>query len=339
MPKKTKIKPKKQNNLVLIYGNQYTVDETIRRIRDQVNFDEIIRLDGESIDLIKLAESICYEDMFASKKLILIKEIPKEEASKFLGLLINIPSNNFVVFYSYSSLKAKKKVCKYFDDYGKLIEYDVEIKDIKKNISKIAESYGKTVSNEAMDIMSEHLGKNMGIINSEILKLCNYVGDRNEIEDSDVREICCLSEEFIIWNLIQQVGEKDIAKSIITLSSVIESGYTYEFIILMLMRSIRLGIFLRELDEDGLNIWDMTEKIKCYKKSNGSFVYQDYEIKKTYDARKSFFSSFSYWELCHSLKKCHDAFLNVRKAYKKEEQEKEVSMLLFAICFPSSFID
>jgi len=339
MAKKPKKQLEKQENLVLIYGNQYTVDETVRKIRKQVKSDEVVRIDAEDSTLQSLTEALCYEDMFASRKLILVRGMPSEDAKTLIPLWQRIPKNNFVVFYSYSSLKAKKNICKFFKEYAKLIEYDIEVKDVDKIITQIAKSYGKSVEKDALDLMTEYLGNHVGIIKAEIEKLCNYVGEKEEIEIEDVRAICCLSREFVIWDLVRHVGDKNIAKAITALSSAIDSGYTYEFVVLMLMRSIRLGIFLRELDAEDMSIWDMTTKIKEYKKTNGSFVYKDYEVRKTYDARSGFYASFSLWELCHSLQSCHEAFLSIRKAYKKEEQEKELSMLLFAICFPSCFTD
>ena len=99
---KQKVEPKKQNNLILIYGNQYSVDETIKRLKEQVQFDEVEKIDGESIDATGLANLICNDDIFASKKLILIQEVPKEDAEKLTVLFPRISSSNCVVFYSYS---------------------------------------------------------------------------------------------------------------------------------------------------------------------------------------------------------------------------------------------
>ena len=205
-------------------------------------------------------------------------------------------------------------------------------------IRKMIESNEKSIDDDALKILTEYIGNNFGVIKSEIDKLCNYIGDRKKIEELDIKEICCLSKEFIIWDLISKIGEKNISKATEILSSAIDGGFSYEFIITMFMRGIRLGIFLREMETEGKNIYEMTTKIKEYTKANGSPVYGDYEIKKTYDSPKTFFSGFSLQELYYALRSCHKTFVSVRKLYKKEEQEKEVSMLLFEICFPSSFI-
>lgn len=337
--KKQTKKFSKKSNQVLIYGNQYTVDETIRKVRDQVVADEVIRLDGESLSLEQFSREICFEDMFDSSKLILVRNFPKEKADKLIEVFQKVPDSVFVVVYSYSSQKAKKKLCKYFDTYAKLIEYEVQVKNIDKIITRIAKEKGKTVADDSLHLMQQYLGTHLGIVQSEVEKLCNYIGDRKEIQQKDVESVCCLTREFVIWDFLRHAGAKDVSQAMRSLSSAAESGFTYEFLILMLMRSLRLSIFLKELDGEGMSIWEITQKIKEYKKTNGSFVYRDYEIKKTYEARNNFFTNFSLMELCHSLRCCHEAFLNVRKAYKKEEQEKEVSLLLFAVCFPSSFMD
>jgi len=337
MVKKKKKELNRKDNIVLIYGNQYAVDESVNKIKDQISSDEIIRIDGSDSTLESLSNSLRYGDMFANRKLILVRDFPKGDAKKIIEILSGIPSCNFVIFYSYSSLKAKKTLCKFFSDYAKLIEYDTEIKNMGKIVSQIVKSNNKTLSDGPLELLVEYLGNHVGIVKSEVDKLCNYIGDRKEINIDDIRSICCLNKEFMIWDLIGHVGSRNITKAVESLSASIDAGYSYEFVVLMLMRSIRLGIFLRELDADGLSIWDMTKKIKEYKKENGSFVYGDYEIKKTYDARNGFFASFNLFELHSSLKSCHEAFLLIRKEYKKEEQEKELSMLLFALCFPSSF--
>jgi len=337
MTKKTNKQLQQKNNIVLIYGNQHSVDDSIKKIKDQVKSDEVVKIDGDSIGLESLSVSLCCEDLFSRRKLILIKDIPKEDAKKLIELFQRIPENNFVVFYSYSSLKAKKTLCDYFSKYAKLIEYEMEISNMDKMISQIAKSNGKKINDDALSILTEYLGNNFGIVKIEIEKLCNYVGEKNEIYIDDVKEICCLSKDFMIWDLLGYIGERNITKSVESLSAAVENGCGYEFIVLMLIRSIKLGIFLRELCDSGLNVWEASDKIKECKKPDGSLIYKDYEIRKTYDSRTGFFANFSLWELCYCLKSCHEAFLSIRKLYKKEEQEKEMSMLLFAICFPSSF--
>ncbi|MFW5795475.1 MAG: DNA polymerase III subunit delta [Bacillota bacterium] len=326
------------NNLVLVYGNQYSVDETINRIKSKINYEEFIKIDGESLSVKQIEDAICSLDMFSGIKLFLINGFPKEKPNDLIKIFPNIPPSNIIIFYSYSSVKAKKKLCNFFSKNAKLIEYDVEVKNIDRIIKNMVESVGKKIENDVLDLMVEYLGSNMGIVKSEVDKLLNYIDDKKEVKIEDVKSVCCLNKEFVIWDLIQNIANKDVSKAMVILSSAIENGCSYEFIILMLMRSIRLGIFLKDLEKEGLNIYEMAERIKEYKKSNGSSIYRDYEIRKTYEARNSFYSNYSNLELCHSLNKCHDTFLNVRKFYKKEEQEKEVSMLLFEICFPSTFI-
>lgn len=327
----------KKNNIVLIYGNKYSVDETIERIKSQIKIEEISKFNGEELDLYSFSNNLCNIDMFINRKIILVQDLPKDNAKKIIDVISRIPENNFVIFYSYSSLKSKKAICSYFQEYAKLIEYDIEILNTTNIIKKIVEKNKRKISEDALSLMSEYLTNDIGIIKSEINKLCNYVEIEKQIEVEDVKSVCCLNKEFVIWDLIQTIGNKEISKAEIILSDAIDSGCNYEFIILMIMRSIKLAIFLKEMDSSGINIYDMKDKIKDYKKDNGSAIYKDYEIKKTYESRSGFFNNFSLFDLLYALKSCHNTFISVRKSYKKEEQEKSVSMLLFEICFPSCF--
>jgi len=337
MSKKTEKAESKHNNLVLIYGNQYYVDGAINQIKKQIKCNEIIKLDGESLSVEQIINSICSEDMFSNRKIFMVYGAPKDGANDLIKHFPSIPSSNFIIFYYYSSMAAKKKFCQYFSDNAKLLEYNVDVKDIDKMAKKIIESYNKEISENALHLICEYMSGNIGVLDSEIKKLCNYIGDKKNIEEEDIINICCLSKEFIIWDMIKSISEKNIQKAMSLLSSAKEDGASYEFIILMLMRAIKLGIFLTDGKNDGIGLTELIEKIKLVKKNDGNSVYNDYEIRKTYDSKNGFFGKFSILELIYCLNNCHESFLNVRKLYKVEDQEKEMSMLLFSICYPSCF--
>ena len=329
----------RKNNIILIEGNSYYVDETLAKLREKINYDILINFDGESDELEKISSEISSEDIFSKKKFIVIHGVPPKDTDKMLPVLSKIPKDNVVIFCSYSPVKSKKKFYEFFNTIGKLFSFDFEIGNPEKIIKEMFDNRKKTASDDVIKDIALNIGKDYKIIKNELEKLFMYVGDRKKIEIEDFKEVCYSNVDFIIWDLLKYLSSRNISKAMDSLYVATTSENNYEYILSMIVRSIRLSIMLKDGEQNKIGLENNVADIKKIKKADGSSTFSDYEIKNTFQNSSSFFNKFSYIELCHCLKNAYDAVLNVRKVYKKEDKEKEMSLLFFKICFPSSFAE
>jgi hypothetical protein len=118
------------------------------------------------------------------------------------------------------------------------------------------------------------------------------------------------------------------------LSYSVDNGCDLEFILAMVGRAIRLSLMLKDCEIKEKPQSEAIEQIMKLKKSDGKIVYNSYEISKTCDQPSSFFNKFTFYELCLCLKNTYVSTLNIRNTNKKRDKQKEMSMLIFSLCYP-----
>jgi len=325
----------KIKTIILVVGNQYEVDTTIEKLKKQVSHDSLVVMDGSKDEIRSICSEIMASDMFGRRKIILINGVPNKDSNSIIPYLEKAPSENVVAFYSYSSIKGKKKFYEFFKSKARLIEFDCEVKNPHKIIRKLFEENKKSCQDDVLAEMVGYIGNDIGVIVSEVEKLVNYMGARKAVNKEDIHQICCSESEFFIWDFIKYLSAGDIKKSMESLSCAVSSGSGHDFVLSIVARSLRLSLILKDLGDMPIN--DIIEKAKEIKKVNGSSMYNDYEIRSLFNNQKSFYKRLSFLELCKCLKDVYTAMVDVRKQYRESDKEKVMSMLLFSICYPRSF--
>jgi DNA polymerase III delta subunit len=323
-------------NQILLTGNQYDVDKTIRVIEKKINPDCILKIDSKEASAQDICGQIATPDMFGLKKLIFIHDLPSKGVKDILAYLPKVPKTNCVVFYSYTSLAKQKKLCEYFNKNAKVVSFDVEVKNLDRLVTNFFQKHEKQVSDEVVAMICQFLGANLAIMMSELEKLIFYIGDQEEVTEDDVREICCFNQEFVIWDIVNALSGKNVVKAMEILSIVVENDHSFDHILVMLARAVKLSLLLKDGEMRKEALQDTVGNIKKLKKPNGAIMFGDYEIRKTYENSNSFYNNYKYAELCMSLNYIYNAMLNIRKSYKKEEKNREMSLLMMALCYPKS---
>lgn len=123
--------------------------------------------------------------------------------------LLESPLDASVVLMTAAGLDNKASLIKSLEKSAQaacLRLYPDTAKDIAAVIQEIATSYNKSLAVDALLFLQENLGADRGITESEINKLCLYVGDKKEITLEDVLAVVAAAPSANLFKLCDAVG-------------------------------------------------------------------------------------------------------------------------------------
>lgn len=176
--------------LYLIFGEErFLVRREIERLKQEFGPAEIEILEG--ISPAELAEKITMPLLFAPKKLLWLKDFKLQENDSLKFALKNIPANLLVIIDSPPRLDRRTTAYKMISEYAEVTEFKAipewEQGVVLGFIEAEARRLGKKISPENMELIVDSVGRNLGLIASEIEKLSVYLGERKEITEEDIR--------------------------------------------------------------------------------------------------------------------------------------------------------
>jgi DNA polymerase-3 subunit delta len=119
--------------------------------------------------------------------------------------------------------------------------------EIAEFIQKKLRAEGKTIDSEAFEVFRELVAPDLREIANELEKLSIYVGTRKVISAADVRAICSVSRQAVIWELTDALGARQVARAIAALENLLASGEQAIGVLMMLVAQFRLMLLAKDL--------------------------------------------------------------------------------------------
>ena len=98
--------------------------------------------------------------------------------------------------------------------------YRLYAKDLAAEVRKKFTQLGKSISDEACDIMVERVGSNMRDLDSEIEKIGLYIGQKKNIEESDVLFLVSGVDVKSVFDLINAITGKNLLRALKLLNEI-----------------------------------------------------------------------------------------------------------------------
>ena len=121
--------------------------------------------------------------------------------------------------------------------------------EIAEFIQKKLRADTKTLTADGWAAFRELVAPNLREIANELEKLCVYAGKRTELTGADVRAICSVSRQAVIWELTDTLGARRLPQAIAALERLCEAGEAPLGIVAMLVNQFRLMLLARDLLE------------------------------------------------------------------------------------------
>lgn len=259
------IKELQFKKIYLLYGDE---DYLIKMYRDKL-MDAItgndpmntMKYEGDKIDIQSLIDDINTAPFFADYRLILIENtnLFKKANDDLVETIGNVPDGTVVVFVQkevdkrgklFKQIKANGYPC----EMGYLSEGDLFNWTLKKFNSE-----NKKISRDTLNLFLSKTDGDMYMVSNEIAKLVSYVGEREEIVNKDVEEVCHAPISGKIFDMTDAMSQKNKKRTMELYYDLIAAKESPTYILTMLIRQFDILLEVKELSDKGYGM-DMISK-------------------------------------------------------------------------------
>lgn len=219
---------------------------------------------GEAIRAESLSASLRTPPFFAPKRVILIKEADRLEATVVQELVAYLedPLPSTCLVLAARKLESRMRLAHRLERQGILLRFSPPKGEaLKRWLQRRAEQLGKKLSPPAIESLLTYLGEDLRILSNELSKVALFVGGRQLISQDDVETVVGEQRVRTIFELVEAVGRRKTDDSLLCLSRLLEAGEAPLAILGMLARQVRLLIKVQVLHQEGLNTEELGRAI------------------------------------------------------------------------------
>jgi DNA polymerase III subunit delta len=246
-----KLAPKKAGEfgVEIIEGSVANQDEALKvlaRLREALN---TVGLFGGGDKLVWLKNTELLADSPTTRA-----EAVKEALAELADLLKGGLGDGVTLLISAIGCDRRKTLYKTLEKVGEVQFFEAleegkgdSDEEIEEFIRSKARADGKTMGFDAVATFRELVAPNLREIASELEKLFTYVGKRSEVTKEDVRTICSVSRQAVIWELTDALGARRASQAIMALENLLDAGDQPMGILMMLVAQFRLMLLAKDL--------------------------------------------------------------------------------------------
>ena len=291
---------------------QTAVDEATK----DFNFDLFYSDDFDPEAFLNAALSL---PMMAERRMVVLKSCEKISdgvAGKFLSLVSNPPESTCMVFTG-SKVNLKRKLFAAMKDKGVVVAFKPLYDDqIPGWIQTRVRGKEKEIAPDALRLLHDSVGNNLGEIASEIEKLCAFLDERKAIRREDVEQVVGVSREYNAFELADAVGRRKRREALIILKKMLERGERATWILRALVRHLILLSKTQKLQRAGLSRSELAKRLKVHPYFLNEYLTQS--------------RSFPSHDLAQGLGLLLEAEDHLKSGYQKEQIVME--LLIYRLC-------
>ena len=192
-----------------------------------------------------------------------------------------------MIFYE-DAIDKRLKLVKNIKNNGLLVEFQyLKQPDLVKWVIKTFKSYKKTIDINVASYLVSISEPGMTEILNEIKKLVSFLGEKENVEISDIDKVCTKSIKSRIFDLLDAVAEKRISVALKLLNDMIILKEPLPKILFMIARQLRLILQMKVLCNEGLGKNEACAKLKMTPYVETKYIIrQKFFYKKIKDAIK-----------------------------------------------------
>ncbi len=208
------IKSGEFSRVYLIYGeedflrNSYKnrLADAIVPPHDNMNRTLIYGKDSEEDEIIGLSETLPF---MAPKRLILVedsgffKSSVKDSLPEYLK---SIPEETVIIFNE-TEVDRKRKMYKAVEKNGKVVLCERQRDgELIKWIGAYLSRHSKKIRRDDAELLLRRGGNDMYLLKGEMDKLISFLGDREEVERSDIDSVCSVNIRTSVFSMIDSIA-------------------------------------------------------------------------------------------------------------------------------------
>ena len=216
------------------YNSYYASDVEISQVRDEV----------ETLP------------MMAPRRVILLREVQDLTDKEWAALepLFESPVESSVFILVGGKIDKRKKFYKHLYEQAVHVEFKKPFENqIPGWIRHICKGHELTISDEAIQLLHRLVGNQLTEIESEVVKLRDFVGDRKTVDLEDVAQCVSKKREENVFDLTEKIAEGDRVQSLVQLVQLLDQGQSEIGIIALVARHMRILLMIKQGMDQGLS--------------------------------------------------------------------------------------
>ena len=202
----------------------------------------------------------------------------KDKISNYIKENINMIRKSVVLVFVEEEADSKQELYTTIEKLGAVCKFDFQKPiQIEKRIKGICSGYNVQIDDGNLRYFIECCGTNMQDLINEIRKLIEYVGDGGKIQKEDIDKLSIKKLESIIFDLTDNLGKKDITKSLGVLKNLIYAKEPLQKILITLYNHFKKLYFVKIALK---NNKDIITSLNL--KPNQTFLVNKYKMQSNY---------------------------------------------------------
>ncbi|MBC7742832.1 MAG: DNA polymerase III subunit delta [Bdellovibrionaceae bacterium] len=255
------LESKKFQPIYFLFGDEpYLLNQCTHRFKFSVldentvdfNYSIFYAADAEVTNIKDAVETL---PVFSSHRLVILKnahELKDAELLELQPLFDNpVPSTVFVILAE--KVDKRKKAIKTLLENAFCVEFKKPYDNqIPQWISYLCQNVSLKISNEAIHRLHRLVGNNLSELENQLFKIQDYLGERTQIELTDINAVVSFSREESVFDFTKAIGQKDRVKALEQLVALLDQGQNEVAIISLLARHMRLLLTVRSGLDQGI---------------------------------------------------------------------------------------
>lgn len=261
---KKQIKEANFEKIYLFYGEEeflkrFYVDKLRKAIipdeSDTMNY-QLLQTNIDEDDIINACETLPF---MSDKRLIAVKNsgffanAKNINSDRFNNYFSDFPDTSTIIFIE-EKVDKRNKLYKQLKKMGYVVSFDsISEKDLIKWIMQCFKKEKKQIDYNTAAFLIHTVGSNMENITREVEKLSSYKLDEDIITKEDVENICIKAIEVKIFELLDALCMKNLAKALGLYESLLTTNEPPMRILFMITRQFRLIYKVKLMLKDNAN--------------------------------------------------------------------------------------
>ncbi|MDP3730862.1 MAG: DNA polymerase III subunit delta [Candidatus Omnitrophota bacterium] len=210
---------------------KYLKDRAINELRSrsldsssgELDYKVLHGSDTSADEIINSAGTIPF---FSSKRLVVVKDfdkLSKEDTSKVIAYIKNPNQHTCLIIDSddASILESEPSISR----YAKVLRFaPLSDNELSAWIKKYLSAQGKTIEDDALDMLKESKGADLLNLSSELDKLITFIDKRKSVTGDDVENLVGKSVVSSAFDIASAIGDRDASRAIKIVHELTSSG-------------------------------------------------------------------------------------------------------------------
>jgi len=176
----------------------------------------------------------------------------KDDIEKLKAYMTDLPETACILFIE-DKVEKTSALYKAVTKFGQAVEFKkLSDRELSAWIKKLCKDNGKEMDAEVSSLFLQTVGSDMENIEGELMKLIAYKGEEKEILAEDIREVCTVSLEAIVFDLVKAVAEKRPAAAVQIYRTLLFQKESPYMILSLITRQFRFILETKLFSESGM---------------------------------------------------------------------------------------